>query len=59
MNSGSVNVFSSDAIVNVNSFPFTCRISYQTLDNGGVVTLDVVLEFVINDPGDWNVTLNH
>jgi len=59
VNSGSVNIFSSDALVNVNSFPVTCRISYQTLDNGGVATLDVVLEFVINDPGVWNVTLSH
>ena len=59
VNNGSVNGFSSDALINVNSFPFDCRISYQTIDNGGVSTLNVLLEFVINDSGSWNVTLNH
>lgn len=60
------NVSSGDKInvsgvygVNQVEFPFTCRITYKTWNKLRSVQYDAVLEFIINEPGNWQVTLNN
>ena len=41
------------------SIPFNCKISYTTLNKMRSVSYDVEFEFVLNEPGVWQVTLNN
>lgn len=41
------------------SFPFLCKITYNTLNKFRTGTNTAIIEFVINKPGDWELILNN
>ncbi|MDX1828932.1 MAG: hypothetical protein R3342_05225 [Lutibacter sp.] len=41
------------------TFPFKCKINYTTNNKLKTSTYDVIFEFVINKPGEWEVILNN
>lgn len=41
------------------TFPFLCKISYTTLNKFKTSTNIATFEFIINKPGDWELTLNN
>ena len=41
------------------SFPFTCKLNYDTSNKLKTMIYSVIFEFVVNVPGDWELTLNN
>jgi hypothetical protein len=41
------------------TFPFLCKINYETLNKFRTSTNSVIFEFIINKPGDWELILNN
>jgi hypothetical protein len=41
------------------TFPFECRITYFTWNKMRTSKVEVIFDFVINEPGDWLITLHN
>ncbi len=54
-------VFLADAYgyENIEDFPFTCKIMYLTYNKLRTAQYEVVFNFVINEPGDWEIILHN
>jgi len=53
-----INSNNADGFENIN-FPFSCKISYQSLNKFRTQTNSISFEFIINKPGDWELILNN
>jgi hypothetical protein len=38
-------------------FPFSCKVSYKTQNSLRTASLDVIFDILINEPGQWKITL--
>lgn len=54
-------LYSHDVIgyENIDEFPFTCKINYVTYNQLRTSQNDVLFTFTINEPGEWEITINN
>jgi len=53
-----VNMNNADGFENI-TFPFLCKINYDTTNKFRTNTNKATFEFIINKPGDWELILNN
>lgn len=44
---------------NIEEFPFKARVRYLTWNKLRTVQMEVIFDFIINEPGDWEITVHN